>query len=304
MDPKWVRSFLTIIGSIMFLLPLFTQFKPNYWNLPEELLEWYKDAFLNMGAGLLGSVLIITLYDGLIHEKEEKVRLEKQQYALRQLNFYFADHLQLIISMYKSVINHPPNVDWTDLATIFDESFFNSIRELELYGLCGTSGKKWYSVIAERRDTFYKNGCDIVARYLPYFDTDMLSAIEDVLNSNWMKMIPSLEGNIKYNSVCAPELEKFDYLTKEDRELFFMLLNKHVLTFIELIKHYNTISNKKLMFSNIGWDLSNEQFKQRRLFTTDKLIIVYAPMSLTIEDATLIFLSSPPGSREVSGWAQ
>ena len=97
---KNLLLFAAFIGAGLILFAIEMQYLPNHFSLTDQTQSIIVNVLLNLGTGLISSVIIIGLYDWRIRMKEEREKQNKTNFALQKLITSLKWHFSILFGMY------------------------------------------------------------------------------------------------------------------------------------------------------------------------------------------------------------
>jgi|GEM_PF-5914582 len=122
------------LGFIMLFAAYYQQYCPNWLNLTEYTQSWLNNGLLNMGSGLIGSVLVITLYDRVQEVIREKEQKRRQLVALRELGSILRTHNAFFMSIYAATGDILPKTEYKSAeSALLEERYITNVKYLDIY---------------------------------------------------------------------------------------------------------------------------------------------------------------------------
>jgi hypothetical protein len=168
--------------------------------------QWLSATFLNIGTGIVSSVILIYLYDLFLEKQRDKTRNEKQCRAIKNQKVVLRQHYRVLLDCYRSSYtkNQPPI--FHDINEFLGYQYADVVKNLDVYAPSpmNSDGSVPYHQYIE---SSFKQLTDSLQSLLSNtgdsLDIEVFTAIDNVLNSNFLKTCLSL------NSLCSLNIPEF-----------------------------------------------------------------------------------------------
>ena len=229
--------------------------------------SWWSNALLNVGAGLITSILVIVFYDLVILRDDKNERKRRNQIALDALRDLLMSHFEgVLFGMYRAAVKEEKT--FKSLTELFTEDYFKGIENLDFNKSPWADGQsKYCNIIPEMNGNFSKYLREEVVQFGQYLDPKIIELVREIRFSKFMKESVSLpnmakllcqinvQGNI--TQVKAQQLVK--QITNSSpngfpwkyHELFYEGLREHVIIFQQLVELHDKYTSKIKLIPNL-----------------------------------------------------
>ncbi len=246
-----------VLGFIMLFAAYYQQYCPNWLNLTEYTQSWLNNGLLNMGSGLIGSILVITLYDRVQEVIREKEQKRRQLVALRELGSILKNHNAFFMSIYAATGDMLPKTEYKSAeSALLEERYITNVKYLDIYKPSSQSSLKntpWYSWLHDSCSMFVLSLREIQNRYYSDLDTEIIELISTIINDGFIMIVVHLPEMVKFNN---------SYLKTIGFPTFHTILNdeivrEHVNLVASLIKCHNELvgEHQKVTYYDSYWHL-------------------------------------------------
>lgn len=246
MNRKLFLSSLSLIVISVLILII------SYY-LPQQL-DWWQNLLLNFGAGILGSLFIIYLYNRVLDKMHERERRQRESIAIIQLAVPLKQHFHFLFDMYKCSLLKKPEIKFVSIEDVLGKDFYQSVKFLDLKKPSPASSLgnvKWYEYIEDCCKLFNNALQDIIRKYAQNLSPQAIEIIENIRNSGFIITGQNLRFIINFNPFKSQEVEfpgNF-YINSES------MIEEYIGLFKTLVEYFNqnVSPNKKLMFEESMW---------------------------------------------------
>ena len=227
-----MRNILKFSYGVLGLLFLATVAGYHYGPLLGD--DSIKDLSLNLGTEIIGIFLTVFLIDAVIRRNEERERLRVRKVAMQQLRLPLVLQLQVLHGMYKTAIQHAPEILPTEVRNLFTKDYFAQIAFLDLSKpapLWGITPLDWMDYLQSESQKFKTSLSLTLEKYAVFLDGDTVELLENILSSHLLAFFQSItavreldrkEGfRRKYNFFAAPGMVE---MAREYTTLFTALI--------------------------------------------------------------------------------
>lgn len=264
---KTMNTIYALLWSLFFLsiLIIFVAHNPSVliYLFGETIdKEWCCNLLLNVGAGLLTSVLLIFFYDLVLRRKDKEDKDLRNQLALDSLYDLLKAHFEIVLfGMYRAAAKEEKTFD--TLKTFFSEDYYTTLYYLDFYKSPFSDGTpKYCNIIPDANTNFGKYLRDEVIQFGIYLDPQILKLSRNIRFSKFIKECIYLESmcspitikrspDISEASVRSIYKKVFNLspngFTEKFHERFYTGLKEHIEIFCELVElHDKYTKNMKL----------------------------------------------------------
>lgn len=246
MNKKLWLSSVTL--AILSLIMLFISFK-----LPESF-DWWRNMLLNLGAGILGSLIIIYLYNRVLDQMQEKERKQREGIAVIQLMVPIKQHFHFLFDMYKCSLLKKPEICFTSVEDVFEKIFFESIKYLDLNKpspMSSFGNVKWYDYIEHSCKLFNNALQAIINKYAQNLSPLVVEVIENIRNSGFIITGQNLSVIMNFNPFES-QGAKFPGNFYRNSE---SMIEEYINLFKALVRYLNqnVSHDKKFYFEETMW---------------------------------------------------
>lgn len=163
---------------------------------------WWTSFLQNIGAGLFSALVLIFMYDQVLDYEAKKLKDERDRIAAEPLITLLRQHIYgLLFPMYRSaVLNKPKNSikTWKEFLTV---NFPDQMKYLDISVRSPGSYPDitpYPKFISDDLLRFSNQGQDWLNKYGSVVDADLVAAMENVLNSNFIIVGRSLEQTANF----------------------------------------------------------------------------------------------------------
>jgi hypothetical protein len=237
---------ISILGTILIIGAFSMQFCPNLADLSNHSQNWLFSILLNLGSGLIASVIVIKLYNMVLDQKAQDDRHKKQQVALSLLHEKLNRQLMQLYGIFKSTTAKEPDQVYNSFEAFFNDEYYNTVALMD---------------ISKPVHPFEFPYSDLLYQSLSEFTTELINRINDVLvkyadclDSELVETMDKLVycTYVKFASDVPKEFERYNMLVEQGTSLpdewhprnFGKLNNSfrfYVSQLILLINQYNKI---------------------------------------------------------------
>jgi hypothetical protein len=241
----WLSSLILTLTS--FLLLFISH------GLPESLV-WWQNMLLNLGTGILGSLIIIYLYNRVLDKIQENEKKQRESIAMIQLTVPLKQHFRFLFDMYRCSLKEKPETKFITVEDILEENFYESIKCLDLNKPSPASSIgniKWYEYIESSCKLFNNVLQEIMNKYAQNLCPQVVKIIEDIRNSAFMITGQNLCTIMNFNPFKNQGV-RFPgnfYINSQE------MVNEYINLFKALVVYYdqNVSKDKKLKFEENIW---------------------------------------------------
>ncbi len=179
-----------------------------FLSKPDDFL---RDASLNLGAGIVGSALVIFFIDRVIEEREAQERDRKTSIVLRELSKPLCIHVALLQRMYKVSVppafkNFPQSV-----SSLFADDFYKNISHLDFSKKTTmfqpAADKIWLFYFEECAEKFRLELHSVLEKYAVFMNSDTLELIENIRNHLFIRGFQEFyKPNLSLTLLCGEDM--------------------------------------------------------------------------------------------------
>lgn len=228
---------LIAVGVILLFGAYYQQYCPNWFGLSDATQVWFGNALLNLGSGILTSVLIIYAYDRILEKNNLNIRKNRQRVALAHMKILLNQHLSFICELYKCsrIKKREDYVSITDC--LLDQESINSVEKLDFRKPSPASSMMdipWYTYCYNHFFRIDKEMTQIMSIYNQDLDVTLSKIIHDFQHSQLLLLSKSLPQVITFlPRLCGMDNYPTNFFN--DRNM----VHDHVKCFNEIIAFYN-----------------------------------------------------------------
>lgn len=162
-----------------------------------EKFVWFSSALLNVGSGIVTSVVLIYAYDLLMERRQEAQRKEKQRRAVSNQKIILRQHYRVLHDCYRSAYAGAEPADFKDVNSFLGIRYEETFAALNIYAPSpanSVSAVPYYKYI---EDSFLQVSSSLHAMLAASGDTldqDLFVAVDNLLNSEFMRVCQSLSA--------------------------------------------------------------------------------------------------------------
>lgn len=151
---------------------------------------WDQAFWLNIGTGIMCSLLVFLSIDWRIKLNADKERFHRAELAFRRLKSSIGTYLLLYSDMYKASSTLKTFVKYNTFEEMVDGNFYSTVKHLDLLSPSSFyKGPSWYVYFSQCMVNFITQLNDIVEKYGTVMELDDVKLIEDILQSNFSTTI-------------------------------------------------------------------------------------------------------------------
>lgn len=236
--------YLVIIGVFLILSTLILQNKPNFCHLSSENQQWIRDLFLNLGSGIIGSWLVIYLYDLILLKQQTADKEHRQKMGLYQVGQILDEHIRFLYGMYVA-ISPSTNSEINSLDDIFDNTFFENIQDLNLCKIANRSSViPWHQAIDNHNRLLRTKALEVTVQFGFFLDSTIFGYLNFITKSPF--------ANEEWSNTIAYDFSMFEKFSDHHAQDFGLncihtrtmrrfakSLNIHIQCIKELFNAYN-----------------------------------------------------------------
>ncbi|MDR3564730.1 MAG: hypothetical protein P4N59_25325 [Negativicutes bacterium] len=188
--------FLSAVGAALMIGAYIQQICPNWMGLSEKTQAWLNGSMLNLGSGLICSVLVIALYNRMQDNIREDERQKREVTALTLLRSRLQMMVYSLAAIYKAtapVYSKPPGMSIPDF---FDAEYFEQAIMLDLGKTIDPNDPKfsstWYQSIGKYCLQLSESIDGIIRKYADCLNPDIIEVMERILNAYFPKYVLEL----------------------------------------------------------------------------------------------------------------
>lgn len=159
------------------------------WKDSNDLFQWWKDASLNLGTGLIGSVILVFLYEKTQRKFDDIDKTKRLNTGIHRLT----THLEWIWTGYFCFL-HDEGLSSLDIKNLknyedfFDEVFYFRIKKLDLNSVCyfNPDHPNWLSHFLNMYKNMSNDLSNFLSIYEPYLEIRMVDLVDNLQHSDFM----------------------------------------------------------------------------------------------------------------------
>jgi hypothetical protein len=198
--------------------------------------QWLRDASLNFGTGLIGSVILIFIYD-IAQKKLDDINKQKRlATGVRQLSasmqWFYMGYFSFLFQeglTYKDVrVYHSYD-------EMFGDAFFDRVGKIDLYSVCyfNPDNPIWLQHFYDFCKSAREESTRLLTLYEPYFDDEIVALINNLGNSDFLITSSVLLSQLSKNMISPPIYPTEEMITalRNDLKSFIKITrycNKHL----------------------------------------------------------------------------
>jgi len=236
---------LGIIGLFMIVAAYFQQYCSNWLDITEHTQSWISNSLLNLGSGLIGSVIVIFLYNRLQEKINEYERQKRQNIALLELGGALKSHNAYLMSLFAATSSALPSQPFSSAQeALSDEGLIANIEYLDIYKPSYDSSLlniPWYKSLHDNCKSLVQAIKEVQFKYSPDLDTQLITLLSNIINDNLIEMSESLPYVVDFNKSYLTTIGHPIY----HRVLSITIVHDHYIYIADLIRCYNAKVNEK-----------------------------------------------------------
>jgi hypothetical protein len=212
---------------------------------------WIRDWSSNIGAGLMGSLVIILLIDQVLETRRLREQQRVRTVALSQLRTPLMRHVLLLANWYKASVASVPEEPPRDIPQLFAQNYAETIGSLDFSKPGPTLPPlDWFKYSSQELDFFKINAERVVDKYAMFLDVRLIELVEGVAGSSLVSMM------IEFGRVDIPQFDKqhgyqrpyniFAEPTMKEELL------RHFGVLLELVAYFNENSREKIRLEELS----------------------------------------------------
>lgn len=140
---------------------------------------WWIDFYLSIGSGLLGSVLLIYLYDMSIMRKERDSKIRRQKIILKEFKNNYDMYFLFVLCPLKNGVSVNLDIDYNMLEGFFDEKYYEEAKDINLLEpYSPIKSLSWAQELSSNALKIFKEIDHKMALYEPYIDTNLFEKMQ------------------------------------------------------------------------------------------------------------------------------
>lgn len=162
-----------------------------------EKYTWLSSALLNIGSGIITSVVLIYAYDLLIEQQKEKIRYEKQRRALLNQVTSIRQHYRVLLDCYRSSYSGSEPPEFEDINSFLGVTYEETIKNLDLYAASPANSMgttPYYKYIEDSFVQISNSLNSMLAISGDHLDQSLYTAIDDLLKTHFMMICKNLSS--------------------------------------------------------------------------------------------------------------
>lgn len=162
-----------------------------------EKSEWLSSALLNIGSGIVTSVVFIYAYDLLIERQQEKLRKEKQRRAISNQKITLRQHYRVLLDCYRSAYAGAEPAEFKDVNSFLGTRYEETFASLNIYAPSPANSMGTTPYYKYIEDSFIQVSSSLdsmLAASGENLDQDLFVAVDNLLNSEFMRACQSLSA--------------------------------------------------------------------------------------------------------------
>ena len=261
---KFYIILLGMIGLLLSLSALAMGYSSNYFYLSKHAQDWFFSFLLNLGSGIIASIVVIILYNLVLDKRSAVAKLKKQQIALSFLAPQLTRQLNQLYAMYKANLYNKPQQTNQSFEQFFNDDYFNAVIELDIsktvHPLDFPYSGMWYENISERAEDFNRIVNDILKKYAECLESDIIKTMNELGDCYYIKAATKLPEAFKQNEereksgLIFPDQFHPKHFKRMEESFRFFVIN-----FLVLVNQYNSIVtiDSRISFDCEFWDNSS-----------------------------------------------
>lgn len=168
--------------------------------------EWFSSALLDIGSGLVTSVVLIYAYDLLIEKQQEKYRKDKQRRAISNQKVTLRQHYRVLLDCYRSAYGGVEPAEFKDINSFLGTRYEETFADLNIYAPSPANSMGTVPYYKYIEDSFIQISSSLhsmLAASGENLDPDLFAAVDNLLNSEFMMVCQSL------SAICALSIPGF-----------------------------------------------------------------------------------------------
>jgi len=211
---------------------------------------WWSQFFLNLSAGIFGSLLVILLVDRALEKERERDKREK--FALNRLRPLIYRHLQTLCSIFKAVTSKKPDLFPASIGDIFAENFPKLMLSLDLTKKETPTSQDWFIYLSSETKDLTRNLEKIIEAYQDSLNIELLGILESFSNSPLLGLLSILPAIRQKNLTLNLENQKAIANPFTLTMGFHLLVKNHILLLLNLIENMNSRIQNKICLEEIS----------------------------------------------------
>lgn len=233
---------LTVVGLFGLGILFFS------WKGSNNPAQWWRDAGLNLGTGLIASVILIFIYDKAQRkfddiDKEKRLTTGIQRLSII-LSLYFMTYLSFL---YQEGLTFKDVKLFCNYQDMFDEDFFNRVRKLDLTSVCYFHPEQptWLQHFVDMAKSRSDESFRFLSIYEPYFDCILLDSLYSFESPKFVEACCIMAFQLNKNLIMPPILPTEEMIDK---------LRGDIQTFLEIVDYCNKyIPDSANFYKNVSW---------------------------------------------------
>jgi hypothetical protein len=223
--------------------------------------EWVSGFLSDFAAGIFGSLIIIFFVDQIIERNRQRERVKVAKIALKRVRFPILWHMILLCNVFKAATENKPIPLPSTYEDTFNDNYYEEIAFLDLTKEAPVALRmNWFNHLYSETRFFKEKLEQTLDTYAVYLDTEMIDALEGVINSPFLKdmtdlyLLPRIDRQFSVERPYTMQLVPKDHL------------KEHTNRMLKLIQYFNSKSDSPIEFVEGMWsDLSAPKWGSSRI---------------------------------------
>jgi hypothetical protein len=210
---------------------------------------WLSGYLTNLGAGIIGSLIVIFLIDRIIEQNKEKERAKMQKIAFQRLRGPILQHVIMFVDIFKASSQNKPQQNPANYEDVFKDYYFQEMVFLDFSKDSGIApARNWFKRIDSEMIFFRRKVEQTIDTYGAFLDVSTIETLEKMINSPFMRTmlnIKAIQRHDKDRGIIRV------YTLLKGKEKF---LREYTQLLLELINRTNSFVDRPIVLVASIWE--------------------------------------------------